>query len=102
MSNAKQNAAYSVAKINGIDLTLIEQNGKKMVPVKTICDILGVDSKAQLDKIKTDPILKSTWGMSTSVGADEKDREMFCLPLKFVFGWLFTIHPDEKEQLATA
>ena len=93
MSITTQNATYAVAKINSIDLMIVE-NGQKMVPIKPICDILGVDSKAQMDKIKTDPILGPTAVLSTSVGADGKDREMFCIPLKFVFGWLFTINSD--------
>ena len=31
--------------------------------------------------------------LSTTVGGDEKDREMVCLPYEFIFGWLFTINP---------
>ena len=27
------------------------------------------------------------------VAADGKQREMVCLPLKYIFGWLFTISP---------
>ena len=29
--------------------------------------------------------------MTKATGSDGKDYEMFCLPLKFVFGWLFSI-----------
>jgi esterase/lipase len=38
--------------------------------------------------------------LSTSVGADGKQREMFCLPLEFVFGWLFTINPKNVSEEA--
>ena len=93
MSNTTHEATYAVAKINQIDLLVID-NGQKMVPIKPICDILGVDAKAQRNRIERDPILSSTGVMTTSVGGDGKDREMLCLPLKFVFGWLFTINPD--------
>jgi hypothetical protein len=29
--------------------------------------------------------------MITTVAADEKEREMLCIPFKFVFGWLFSV-----------
>jgi hypothetical protein len=34
----------------------------------------------------------------TSVAGDEKEREMLCLPLKFVFGWLFTIETSRVNE----
>ena len=58
MSISTQKAAYVVAKINNIDLTLIE-NGQKLVPIKPVCEILGVDAKAQRNRIDRDPILSS-------------------------------------------
>ena len=35
----------------------------------------------------------STIGLRPMVAADGKQREMVCLPLKYIFGWLFTISP---------
>lgn len=29
------------------------------------------------------------------VGADNKEREMVCLAVKFIYGWLFTINPGK-------
>lgn len=81
-----------VAKINNIEIIVIK-NGDDMVPIKPICEALDIDSKTQIDKIKNDEILSSTGGLCPSVGADGKDREMFSIPFKFVFGWLFTIDP---------
>ena len=82
----------TLARINKVDILLVE-NGEKLIPIKPICEALGVDDKAQKDKIKNDEILGSTGVLSTSVGADGKDREMFCIPFKYVFGWLFSINP---------
>lgn len=31
--------------------------------------------------------------LSMVVAADGKEREMLCLPLRYVYGWLFTINP---------
>jgi hypothetical protein len=40
------------------------------------------------------PGLNVTGVMITSVASDGKEREMLCLPLEFVFGWLFTIDSE--------
>ncbi len=86
---SKSNAT-TVAKINNTNILVIE-NGEKRIAVKPICEALGVDSSSQLQKLKTDPMLKSTVVLSTTVGADGKDREMTTIPFKYVFGWLFRI-----------
>ena len=80
----------TVAKINNTEIVVVE-NGEKMVAVKPICDALGIASNGQIEKIKTDPLLNSTYKTVLSVGADGKEREMFSIPFKFVFGWLFRI-----------
>lgn len=35
---------------------------KKLVPIKPICEALGIDRKAQQDKIREDEFLSSSWG----------------------------------------
>lgn len=91
----------AIARVNNVDITIIE-NGEKRVAVKPICDALGIDSKTQIDRIKTDPILGSVGGFSPSTGSDGKTYEMFTIPLEFVFGWLFLIDsrnvkPESRE-----
>lgn len=90
-----------IAKVNNIAI-IASNEPEKFVPIKPICDILGIDRKSQQDKIKDHPILSSVGVLSTLTGADGKQYEMFCLPLEFVFGWLFTINssnvaPEAKE-----
>lgn len=34
------------------------------------------------------------------VAADGKQREMLCLPIRYVFGWLFTINPANVNEEA--
>lgn len=80
----------TVARVNNVDIQIIE-NGEKRVPVKPICQALGIDFKSQYEKIKNDEILSSVMVLSTTTGADGKQYEMVTLPLKFVFGWLFRI-----------
>ena len=93
MLKSQQNATSTVvAKINDVSIIVIN-NGEKRVPISPICHALGINSNNQIEKIKNDEILSSTHMLSISVGADGKEREMFTIPLMFVFGWLFTINP---------
>ncbi|MFZ4547996.1 MAG: phage antirepressor N-terminal domain-containing protein [Bacteroidales bacterium] len=80
----------AIAKVNDVDILIIEGDEKR-VALKPICDALGIDYSTQVQRIKDDPILGSTVGLSPTVGADEKQREMVTIPFKFVFGWLFRI-----------
>jgi hypothetical protein len=89
----------TVARINQVDIVVIE-NGEKRVAIKPLCDAIGIDFSSQLQKIKNDPILGSTVGMITTVGADEKSREMQTIPFKYVFGWLFQIDSRKVKEEA--
>lgn len=90
MIEKSQATTTVVANINKIDVVVID-NGVKLVPIKPICEALGIAHQSQFERIKTDPILSSTVTTSVTVGGDGKDREMTCLPLEFAFGWLFRI-----------
>lgn len=89
----------TVAVINGQAIKILE-NGQMLVPIKPICEALGIDAKAQRDKISSDQILGSVGVLSTSTGSDGKHYEMFCIPFKYVFGWLFTINPSNVKEEA--
>lgn len=84
-----------ICRINGIEIVAVEKEGTVYVPIRPICQVLGVDSKVQRTKIQTDEFFASTGVIITSVGADGKCREMFCLPLKDIYGWLATINPGK-------
>ena len=85
--NARESAkVHNVAIMAGND-------AKKLVPIKPICEALGIDYASQFTKIKNDEDLSSTVVLSTIVATDRKEREMVCLPMEFIFGWLFTINP---------
>ena len=90
MNNKNEVTTTTVAKINNVDIVVIE-NGIKIIPIKPICEALGIDFSSQLQKLKDDPILCLTMGLNTTVGADGKSREMATIPFKYVFGWLFRI-----------
>ena len=79
-----------VAKINNIEIVVIK-NGDDMVPIKPICEALGIDSDSQRKKLNDDPILSSVTVLNTATGSDGKKYEMVTIPFKYVFGWLFRI-----------
>ncbi len=81
----------TIAKVNYVSI-LVYQNQGNLVPIKPICDALGIDVESQRKKINSDEILHSVAVLSTATGSDEKKYGMTCLPLKFIFGWLFTIN----------
>lgn len=90
----------TVAKVNHVSIQLISDNKEKLVPIKPICEALGIDEDAQRRKLQEDDFLNSTTVLSTVVAADGKNREMVCLPFEFIFGWLFTINPKNVKEEA--
>lgn len=82
----------TVAKINDVAILLIE-DGEKYVPIRPICQALGIDEDTQRRKIIADEILSSVATLRVATGNDGKQYEMNCLPFMYVFGWLFTINP---------
>ncbi len=91
MKNLSFNAK-EIAKVNNVAI-MAGNDVKKLVPIKPICEALGIDYASQFTKIKNDEDLSSTVVLSTIVATDRKEREMVCLPMEFIFGWLFTINP---------
>ena len=81
----------TVARINDVSIMLFD-GAEKLVPIKPICEAIGISHKSQADKIKSDEILGSLGVLSTSTGNDGKQYEMFCLPYMYALGWLFTIN----------
>lgn len=86
---------------------VIIEGGEVYVPVRPICQFLGVQWAAQSKRIKRDPILSES-ALSVSVmdtqSTPPQNRTMTCLPLDYLNGWLFGINanrvnPEIKELL---
>lgn len=85
-----------IVKVHDVDIECPFHDEQHFVAVRPICQALGIDPSPQIRDLKKDGILGSTVvNMLTTVAADGKQREMVCIPLKFVFGWLFTIDDDK-------
>ena len=90
----------NVAIVNGISLQVVADEREQLVAVKPVCEILGVDYPGQFTKLKEHPIYGSVIGLSPTTGADGKEYEMACLPLRYFPGWLFSINPNNvKEEI---
>lgn len=77
--------------INDVTFQCPQEDGIIFVPIKPLCEALGIDNKSQQETIKSHPIWGSTMVLKTTVGGDYKQREMACIPLKYAFGWLMGI-----------
>ncbi|WP_353158413.1 phage antirepressor N-terminal domain-containing protein [Myroides odoratus] len=88
-----------ITTVNGVNIVEL---ANQMIPIKPICEAIGIEFEPQRRKLQSDNILSSTATLEVSVGADNKNREMLCLPLKYVFGWLFTINPNNVKEEAKA
>lgn len=75
-----------IARVNNVDI--VSTSDEQLVPLRPICEALGIAFERQTAKIKEHPILSSTVTLRVMVAADGKQREMLCLPLEFIFGWL--------------
>lgn len=81
-----------ITRINGVEIAAVTtEDGSIFVPVKPICQALTIDFEGQRQRIARHYILGSTAFTLKAVAADEKEREMLCLPLEYIYGWLFTI-----------
>lgn len=80
-------------KVNfhGNEIAVIEKDGKQYVAMKPIVEAMGLDWKKQHALIHRDPVLSSTVTVTGIVADDGKKREMVCLPLDYLNGWLFKI-----------
>jgi len=89
----------TLATINGQQIQMIE-NGVRLVPIRPICQALGIDEDVQKRKIEADDLTKSVATLRVATGSDGKQYEMFCIPFKYVFGWLFSINAKNVKEEA--
>jgi hypothetical protein len=73
--------------------------------MKKICDYLGVAWTAQRQRIKRDPVLAEVLTVvivtiTTEGATSTQDREMLCLPVEYLNGFLFGMNANRvKEEI---
>ena len=87
----------SISTINvpfhGDSLYVVNYNGQPYVPMKPIVEGMGMDWASQFTKLKQR--FKSTIAEITMVAEDGKSRNMLCIALRKLSGWLHTISPNK-------
>lgn len=83
----------------GDELTaVLAEDGTVYVPIRPICELIGVDWNGQRRRINRDPVLSeemvSVDVTSTQGAGPPQRREMVCLPLDYINGFLFGINAD--------
>ncbi|MCG8997212.1 phage antirepressor N-terminal domain-containing protein [Laribacter hongkongensis] len=77
---------------HGAQLTVITTpEGDRLVAMQPICDAIGLHWGAQYNRIRRNEVLSATIFMTKMVAKDGKLRELACLPLDYLNGWLFGI-----------
>lgn len=75
---------------HGKNIFLVEHEGQPYTPVKPIVENLGIDWKSQHAKLVSN---EKRWSvvMITMVAGDGKNREMLCLPVIKLSGFMYSI-----------
>lgn len=87
-----------VTRVNNVEI--LASRDDQYVPIRPICQALGIDPDSQRKRIERDPILGSLTVMMTAKGKDERTIEMFSIPYTYVFGWLFSIDDSRVSEEA--
>lgn len=87
-------ATTNVIPFRKAELLLIEKDGEAFVPMKPIVEGMGLDWGTQFRKLQGGRF-SSTVVEMTMVALDGKEREMTCIPLRKLAGWLMSVHPGK-------
>ncbi|HGF2940616.1 TPA: phage antirepressor N-terminal domain-containing protein [Escherichia coli] len=90
--------ATAVSTINvpfhGAELYVVNHNGEPYTPMKPIVEGMGMDWASQFTKIKQ-RFKTSVVKITMQLPGDEQCREIICLALRKLAGWLQTISPNK-------
>jgi hypothetical protein len=77
-----------------ITALVVDKNGQASVyvPLLPICEYVGLDWSAQRQRIRRNEILDKEMILLPLAAADGRTRDMACLPLDMLNGWLFGLN----------
>lgn len=87
----------------GTEIVVVEYDNKPYVPMKPICENIGLAWHAQFERLKRKEVLSSGIRIIRTP-SNGGEQESVCLPLHYLNGWLFGIDtnrvkPELKEKL---
>lgn len=85
--------------VNGKPVQVVYHDNNYYVPIKPICEILGVNYTSQAKKIKDHPAFSpSVIHIKGITATDGKQYSMSVIPLELFGGWVFSIHPNNVSE----
>lgn len=88
-------APLSPVPFHGQTLFVVEKDGQPFVPMRPVVEGMGLAWKPQFGKIKARGERFCVTMMVTQMPGDDQTREVVCLPLRKLPGWLMTINPHK-------
>ena len=85
-------------EFHGQMLTVVDNEGQPYVAMRPIVDGVGLSWPAQYRKITEESGRWGTVAIMATTAADDKEREMVCLPLRKLTGWLMTLQTSRMEE----
>lgn len=76
---------------HGQPILTICEDGQHYVGMKAVCENIGLGWHGQWERINRHAVLKPTVRVIRTVAEDGKPRDMVCLPLEYLNGWLFGV-----------
>ena len=84
-------------EIKSAVVTMAGTQPQIFVPVRPLCDFLGVDWSGQLRRINNDPVLSHVI-RQVEVNTPGGKQSMQCVPLDYLNGWLFGINANRVKE----
>lgn len=105
MNDDKQLSVVEQRDVNFYDDQIVAvrvEDGTVYVPIRPICDLIGVGRRGQQERIERDPVLSTVARPITIMVSGRvtrpQGREMVCLPLDYLNGWLFGINANRVKE----
>ena len=87
----------AVASVNGVDI-MASRVELGLVPIRPICEALGVQANAQREKLNSNPLYSSVITLARSTCANGKRYKMSCLPYVYCIAWILDIHVNNVKK----
>jgi len=97
MSEEQTHVPQTLREVNfyGDNLAIAVVNNEAFVALRPIAEYLGLAWGSQRNRLQRDDVLARHSSTIKMTGADGRQREMLCLQLEYLPGWLFGITPSK-------
>jgi len=93
-----KNLSLNSLSYNELTIPCPIEEGHRMIPVKTICTVIDVNFQKQDSWLKNHPYYGQLYTIGRGSSADNKVRNMNCLPIFDVLSWLSSISERSRKE----